>query len=298
MIKLMKYIIIYLLIFLSTSFLFSQKEVIDLPWDSVYAKSYPEAVKILWLVNSFNDSSTKKIPTWVFKLSNMEELHLEGYPFESLEGLHKLRNLTFLSISQTHITSLPDSLPLNLKTLFIRWNPLECDLENLAQLKKLNFLSLAYTNTKNLPPNLPISILNLDGNNIRHIPYSISSYFNLKDLNISSNFIQRLPRFLKKCSFLESIWIEHNQLKRLPSWIKGTNLKYLFFKDNKIKWINGISLYHHVEFIDLSYNLITEMPKDIQKAKMCILLNKNPLITAIDTINCDAIFKPLQENKK
>ena len=103
-----------------------------------------------------------------------------------------------------------------------------------------------------------LKILNLSQNYITEIPSGISSLKNLKYLNLSQNNLKNVPQSIYEMKELECLLLSRNKLKTIPTKLYMLNLYQL----------------------DLSFNLISEIPiKTAQNlARITIVdLSNNPI---------------------
>ncbi|XP_029473935.1 volume-regulated anion channel subunit LRRC8D [Rhinatrema bivittatum] len=203
----------------------------------------------------FTDVS--EIPTWVYLLKNLRELHLigslnsENNKMIGLESLRELRHLRTLYI-KSNLTKIPSSVTEvapHLTKLVIH--------NDGTKLMVLN----------NLKKMINVADLELQNCDLERIPHAIFSLTNLQELDLKSNNICAIEEIisfqhLKRLTCLK-LW--YNKIVNIPSSISLIkNLETLYFSHNKLESL-PITLFslQKLRYLDLSHNSISMIPVEI-----------------------------------
>ncbi|XP_067211175.1 leucine-rich repeat protein lrrA-like isoform X3 [Linepithema humile] len=166
-------------------------------------------------------------------------------------------------------------------------------------LKNLTTLNIANNGINFLPKefgNLPLSDLNLSFNYLkRQSKQSAMEWLmqasirnNLKKLNLSFNYLTEFPLQITYLKNLRSLYINNNRIKFLPKEL-GTlphlthlnlSCNHLWKSDhNTWEWLKQIEIRNKLSKLDLSDNLLRELPPQIGKlsALTCLSLARNLL---------------------
>ena len=101
-------------------------------------------------------------------------------------------------------------------------------------------------------------------------------------LNLSNNTLKTIPgTIFSKLQFLISFDASHNAIKTLPRTLpKASNLKRCSFKGNQIKKCPPtLGNAFQIEYLDLSDNVITNLPKNIYNLRNEVNLSGNRIET-------------------
>ncbi|NWH71619.1 LRC8B protein, partial [Piaya cayana] len=248
-----------------------------------------------------------RIPFWVFRLRNLQELCLTGCFMldhhnsiynDSFQGLQNLRSISLknnLSRIPQEITDLMPSLQHlsinnegdklivlnNLKKL-VNLRTLElicCDLERIPHpiftLTNLHEIDLKDNNLRTVEEIISfqhlknLSCLKLWHNIISYIPVQIGALPNLEQLYLNYNNIKDVPLQLFLCRKLHHLDLSYNKLTSIPEEICYlTNLQYLALTKNHVNVPLQLFLCRKLHHLDLSYNKLTSIPEEI-----CYLTN-------------------------
>jgi len=183
------------------------------------------------------ESSNGLMPVRLYDMLLVNYLDLSALPIIKLDDrLSHLTNLTQLSIKQSSLTHLPNTI---------------CDL------KMLKLLNVSYSSLVELPENIG----NLKG---------------LHSLNVSHNCLKTFPDSLSNCSFLSVVNFSNNQFTEFPLMMTegDVSLKVAEVNGsyNEITEVHdSIENLTSLKDLDLSNNKIVELPKAIAK---CIKLKQ------------------------
>ncbi|KAM9313484.1 volume-regulated anion channel subunit LRRC8D-like [Gastrophryne carolinensis] len=199
----------------------------------------------------------EELPSWIYNLKNLCELHLSGnlscshnktIRLPSLHGLTGLRSL-FLTSNLSHIPTSVLDVAGQLSVLSIQNG--DTELGSLGQLKKMNHLvKLKLSNCK-----------------ISKIPSVIVVLKSLQCIDLTANHIEIIEELgsLQRLRSLNTLKLCHNSLVHLPSSIELLfNLEILCISNNKLD-ILPVSLFNLVKLrhLDLSFNSIRVIPPEI-----------------------------------
>ena len=179
----------------------------------------------------------KDLPDTLFSLSKLQDLDLSHNKLESIsQNITKLQNLNIFDISNNHLSHLPNELAelVELKRLNIEYNQLT-KLPPLKKLPKLDSLS-AHNNNIEKFAELPQSLtwLNLNSNELKQLPKSITNLKKLKTLVLSKNSFSSFPKEILQLTSLESIELGGNPIEDLPKELLSLpNLRELRVIPNK-----------------------------------------------------------------
>lgn len=177
--------------------------------------------------------------------------------------LFELINLNYLSIHDTKLQSLPESVARleNLQTLVLHSNDLSAVTADLSRLDKLK-------------------VLDLSRNRLREVPFDLSKLVNLTSLNLSYNDLEQLPKFdNKKLSTFDASNNKLNDFAEISN-VNMTCLQELKLSNNKIKTIpNNINVLPSLKTLDLSHNEIRAVPGELSACSKLkdVNLKANPI---------------------
>lgn len=152
-----------------------------------------------------------KIPSWIFKLNNLEALYFSSWSISVIsEDIWLLTNLTYLDLSDNNLTSIPD---------------------NISNLKKLTNLDLSKNNLDSISSWIfklsNLEVLSLSDNKLTSVSSDIWKLVNLKDLSLYNNKIETLVKEIWNLINLTDLYLYNMDLKSLP--VEISNLKNLSF---------------------------------------------------------------------
>ena len=191
------------------------------------------------------------------RAADIEHLDLSAYKSSLTEfpvGINRFTNLKRLSINNTRIQELPDSL---------------------AELTKLEFFSMSGTDlysdslmtslSRSIGQLRKLDVLTLSGNSIKTIPHEIGELKSLRKLELDGNPLQALPDSLADLLKLQILNLSDTSLAKLPDGIGHLkSLRQLDLCDSPLKSLpesfGGLS---KLETLDLSNTSLTELPDSI-----------------------------------
>ncbi|XP_077579850.1 volume-regulated anion channel subunit LRRC8D isoform X1 [Stigmatopora nigra] len=204
-----------------------------------------------------NFTDVGEIPTWVFLLRNLRELHivsnlsLENNKMAGLESMRDLKQLKLLCL-KGKLPKLPPNITdvsQHLEVLVVHNDGTRPS--GLNTLKKM------------------MNLINLELHccNLEKIPHAIFSLINLLKLDLKSNNIQTIEEIvslqhLKKLTCLR-LW--HNKITTIPSSIdKGKSLETLDLSYNKLEML-PLTLFKLPQLVslDVSHNFIKVLPEEV-----------------------------------
>ncbi|KAM3926822.1 volume-regulated anion channel subunit LRRC8A-like [Leptodactylus fuscus] len=232
------------------------------------------------LILRVNFSNPEEIPSWMYNVSSLRELYINGHvALESkttvvLQSFKELTKLKFLFL-RLHTSSVPTAiirLAPTLEILIIHNDDVK--LSSVTILKK-------FTNLKQLRLNhcqldhisssifslVKLQKLDLSNNNLSFLEElaSLQQLKNLVSLYLSSNNISSIPPHMARVSSLEKLCINHNKLTSISAAVfKLTRLSYLNLSNNAISSLPAeIGKLITLEFLSVSYNNLTSLPEQL-----------------------------------
>lgn len=228
------------------------------------------------------------IPNDILKLNelkslNLEECEMNKFPNEILN----LEKLEKLYLSRNRIINIPEQLILlkNLKELYLN----NCELKNIENIKnsQLKILHLNENKIYSFQNQLlELKELKIEKSELKEINFS--GLLNLEYLFLSNNFIEKLDSsfqqliYLKKLDLsfnklkeisiekleeIEEIDLSNNFIEKLDSFKNLKKLNKFIMKNNRLKYLSNDIHETNIEQLDLTYNYIKEISKDILNIK-------------------------------
>ncbi|XP_066548060.1 volume-regulated anion channel subunit LRRC8C [Amia ocellicauda] len=251
-----------------------------------------ENLKVLRV--KFDDG--RELPSWLYGLRNLEELHLIGSlsPDMSknitLESLRELKALKMLYL-KSNFTKIPQSIvdvSSHLQKLYIHNDGTKLVmLNNLKKMVNLVDLELVHCDLERIP-HAVFSLVNLQEldlreNNLKSIE-EILSFQHLRKLTclkLWHNGIPYIPEHIKKLSSLERLYFSHNKIEVLPSHLFLCNkLRYLELSYNDIRFIPPeVGVLQSLQYFSVTCNKIESLPDELFFCKKLktLKLGKNTL---------------------
>ncbi|EAY02887.1 Leucine Rich Repeat family protein [Trichomonas vaginalis G3] len=194
----------------------------------------------------------------IFDYPNLKTLILTENSIENLpSSLKNIKSLTDLYLDRNKLTEADLDFP-NLETLNLLMN-FFTEIPKLPE--SLTSLNLGFNNIRTLSLSLPnLRVLSLSGNEISKIDPSIS-FPNLVHLDLSFNKIYSIPPITSFAPKLEELLIAFNMLEEFPTHIP-LEIRRIDVSHNVIsKWEDPICHLVQLTSLDISFNLITEVPE-------------------------------------
>ncbi|KAM3924246.1 volume-regulated anion channel subunit LRRC8D-like [Leptodactylus fuscus] len=235
-----------------------------------------EKIKVLHV--RFTDM--EELPSWMYSLKNLSQLHLSGnlncsnnksIRLQSLRGLSGLRSLS-LTTNLSHLPSAVLDVAGQLSSLSIQNG--DTELGSLGQLKRMNQLlevKLCHCKISKIPSALfgltSLQSIDLASNRLQYVD-ELGNFQRLRSLNIlrlSHNAICRLPPSIEFLRNLEELSISHNNLENLPiSLFNLVRLRHLDVSHNHIRHIpHEVGHLTRLETLAIVSNEITFLPREL-----------------------------------
>jgi len=216
--------------------------------------------------------------------ADIESISEEKIP----RNIYKLKKLTYLDISNNHLTTLPESIGylINLTHLDIYNNQLDILPESIGKLINLKELYLTGNNLRWLPNSfsnlINLKTLILSGgyaqlsaknyivgtNDFSVFPEPIRGMKNLEILSFSGTKITFISEWIKELKKLKTLFIgSHPKLNTLPEAIyKLDNLENLSISDNNLTALStSIGNLKKLKHLDIKHNKISILPNSLSK---------------------------------
>ncbi|KAL3745249.1 hypothetical protein ACJRO7_014370 [Eucalyptus globulus] len=231
-------------------------------------------LKYLTHLQIYSSWLLRKLPKEIGELVNLKHFSIRGcFKIKKLPDIEKLILLFELDISQTNITSLPDSIgnAKNLSSLDLSSTSITELPISIGELTQLKFLSLYNCeNFLKLPESIgnltTLQNLDLSGTKIVELPDSIKNLKQLKMMKIEYCPIRRLPIGIGMLESLEKLDVQYCQQLAGELLTEIGKLLYLSILDISYTCISvvpmAIDYFTRLQKLDLSYcNELQELPK-------------------------------------
>ncbi|XP_073444850.1 volume-regulated anion channel subunit LRRC8D-like isoform X2 [Dendrobates tinctorius] len=255
----------------------------------------------------------EELPSWMYSLKNLSQLHLSGnlncsnnrsIRLQSLRGLSRLKSLS-LTTNLSHFPSAVLDVAGHLSELSLQNG--DTELGSLGQLKRMNqllLLKLCHCKIAKIPGAVfgltslqcidltsnriqyveelgtlhrlrNLTILRLSHNAITHLPPSIELLRNLEELSISNNKLENLPVSLFNLVRLRHLDVSYNHIKLIPHEVGHlTRLESLTINCNQISLLpRELFRCTRLRSLHVSSNKLTTLPPEIGQL---------PLLTSLD----------------
>lgn len=182
------------------------------------------------------------VPRVLTRMPNLTVLHLDRTELAEIRPDFQPAGLDHLSLSLNSISSLPEELFANAKSLRIlrlSRNRLETLPASLGSLAVLWELDLSQNDLQALPEELGqlrrLQTLHLQGNRLRSLPKSMGQLKSLRELIVHENQLDVLPDSIGQLDALDWLDASHNVLASLPGGIGGwTAMRHLVLSSNQL----------------------------------------------------------------
>ncbi|XP_069826589.1 volume-regulated anion channel subunit LRRC8D-like isoform X2 [Dendropsophus ebraccatus] len=222
----------------------------------------------------------EELPSWMYSLKNVTDLHLSGnlncsnnrsIRLQSLRGLTGLRSL-FLTSNVSHLPSAVLDVAGQLTKLSVQNG--DTELGSLGQLKRMSRLvelKLCHCSISKITGVLAslahLQSIDLTSNNLQYVDDlgTLQRLRNLSILRLSHNAISRLPASIEFLRNLEELSISHNKLENLPvSFFNLVRLRHLDISYNHIRHIpHEIGHLTRLETLAIVFNQISFLPREL-----------------------------------
>lgn len=234
---------------------------------------------ILHLVLSNNFISDVHEDAFVTLENHLEYLDFEGNSLSVIpSAIEKLRNLRYLYLTSNEINSI-DFLPSTLKVLSLSTNNLSfIPKEILSDCTELSYLNMGYNQINFIEPftflnwGEKMQTLLLRNNKLGILPHDVfAGLESLKELSLSFNnlhFIHPLTfeNISKSLKILEMSFSMSNDDLQIDEILSPlSELVWLTLDNNNLKKLSNHSfaLLYELAYIDLSFNRLTKIPRDL-----------------------------------
>ncbi|XP_066449294.1 volume-regulated anion channel subunit LRRC8D-like isoform X2 [Eleutherodactylus coqui] len=251
-----------------------------------------ERLKVLYV--KFTDM--EELPSWMYSLKNLNQLHLSGnlncsnnksIHLQSLCGLSGLQSLS-LTTNLSHLPSAVVDVAGQLTSFSIQNG--DTELGSLGQLKKMNHLQvlkLCHCKISKTPGALlglpSLQCIDLTANHLKYVD-ELGTLHRLRSLSIlrlCHNAICRLPPSIELLRNLEELSISHNHLENLPvSLFNLVRLRHLDVSYNRIRLIPPeVGHLTRLETLAMIYNQISSLPRQLFRCARlrCLYVSFNKL---------------------
>ncbi|XP_048861104.1 volume-regulated anion channel subunit LRRC8C-like [Brienomyrus brachyistius] len=268
-----------------------------------------ENLKVLHV--KFDDS--RELPSWVYSLRNLEELHLIGSLSPdisrsiTLESLRELKCLKTLHL-KSNLSKIPQSVvdaSSHLLRLYIHNDGTKLVIfNNLKKMVHLVELELVHCELERIPHAIfsltNLQELDLKENSLRSIE-EILSFQHLRKLTCLKlwyNSISHIPEHIKKLGSLERLYLSHNKIEVLPPQLFLCHkLRYIDLSNNEIRFIPPeIGVLQSLQYFAVSCNKIESLPDELffcKKLKV-LKLGRNLLTVLSPKISYLALLSHLE----
>ncbi|KAG9343224.1 hypothetical protein JZ751_014203, partial [Albula glossodonta] len=235
-----------------------------------------ENLKVLRV--KFDDS--RELPSWMYSLRSLEELHLSGFFSHdisrnvTLESLRELKSLKTLHL-KSNFTKIPQSIvdvSSHLQRLYVHNDGTKLVMfNNLKKMVHLVHLELVHCELDRIPHAIfslsNLQELDLRENNLKSIEEIVSFQHlrKLVSLKLWHNSIAYIPDHIKKLGSLERLYFSHNKIEVLPSHLFLCNkLRYMDLSHNEIRFIPPeIGVLQSLQYFSVSSNKIENLPDEL-----------------------------------
>jgi hypothetical protein len=113
-----------------------------------------------------------------------------------------------------------------------------------------------------------LTYLNLGNNNIKMIPGSINKLKKLRTLDLNFNKLNTLPLEMGEMKWIRALNLAGNLFTKIPEQVLGMkNLVQLDLSHNKLGALDTGFTFKRIEFLDISFNQIYQLPGEIAQLK-------------------------------
>ena len=214
---------------------------------------------------NLSDNNIKEIDSTIISLNKLKALFFENNEIEEIpDFIFNFKYLELINLNHNKIKYISNKIS-NLKklnTLFLLDNNLYKIPSSLFSLQNLKFVILSRNHIEKITviQNSNVEKLNLGINHLKTI--DVSYFKKLQELNLYDNDIEEI-KGLDQIELLE-LQAQKNNITKLESIGSSKTLMKLNLFSNYISDINNISsLFPNIVKLNLSFNDITAIPKDV-----------------------------------
>jgi Leucine-rich repeat (LRR) protein len=237
----------------------------------------PDSFSSLTKLTHLNLSNIEfaSIPKSIFSLGKLQVLDLSWNKkiVELSPSIAELKNLEELNLESNALTEIPDEIGglKKLKKVSLSYNKLTAFPESILKLEELESLEIGNQQIAELPKNLKglanLKHLELKSAGIKELSDSIGDLKSLESLDLERNDIVSISESISNCKSLSSLILANNRLlKTLPegiSELKKLEFLQLYHCEKLESLPSSISALKNLKVLDISYSLISELPKAV-----------------------------------
>ncbi|MBS9783386.1 MAG: hypothetical protein KGV46_02410 [Pasteurella sp.] len=229
-----------------------------LSWINQYAvlekpiDSYDVVLKITQL--EVGKHLIDSFPRYLSRLTELEELIIQGNPFFNLISFQKLNKLKKLVTRANFMNGMDWSNLTNLKEISLGSSELRVLNESIGDLKYLEILRLGYEYFEN---------------KLAYLPDTIGNLSNLQELTIQSSELQELPETIGDLRALKKLYLKCSKLKKIPNSIsKLQNLEEVHIEIESNTLPEGVFYISGVNKLKIVAHNVEKLSNDIEKLTM------------------------------
>ena len=217
----------------------------------------------------------KKVPEQFNQLTQLRMLNLSGNTQLDIEQvlseIPKPEKLAVLILDSLQLTQLPKNLS---------------RFKNLSQLSLIHNPDLDWEKVFEKLKDFPLVFLNLQHNDIKSLPSSVTKLSELKDLKLSYNELkdEQSYIYLSQLPNLYAVWIDFNELTVVPDNIGLlSQITYLYLDGNRLSDVPPtMRSMKSLTVLHLGYNNFSQLPERFMEMPGLLMVHiNNNQITAI-----------------
>lgn len=246
-------------------------------WDSLYQLVHLKSLHLGF------DRKFKKLPSGLFQLYSLEELHISGASLDTIPAaIQQLQQLQKITIENGSLAYYPASINQLKNLIYLELHHIykaQTLPKSIGQLKNLRELSISASPLSELPNSIAelrqLEVLSLAKNKFTTFPVVINQLKALKKLDLHYNELVGLPVFSPKLKHLEFIDLSYNDLPHFPvSLVQLPALKEVNIAGNPIQFPASLGAHHSpISSINASYCNLQTFPTALASLKQLERLN-------------------------
>ncbi len=216
--------------------------------------------------------------SYVYNLTNLEELNLRKNNISDISGLANLTNLKSLALDNNNITDISPLANLtSLESLLLNETNID-DISALSSLSNLRVLQLEDTSLSSLAPLSGLTNLEwlvASSNNLTSLT-GLENLTKLTSAHLSNNNISDISA-LANLTNLDYLLLDINNISDISALANLTNLRRLVAFDNNIVDISPLKNMDKLEYLNLGDNKIIDISSlsNLQELEELYLANNN-----------------------